>query len=166
MKKVLFLFLIMGLLLSCESDDDNIIVSDPPSLVGSWILTEWYDTEPRDIDNDGIESTNLLEQWDGCNKYSKMILYENGSGELIYIGPNDNPNCPEGLQTNESYSAGPWETESPPVIFTLIGDDFVDPYYIVELSETSLILQGSGFLTCCDESISSFTGGFLKFERE
>ena len=157
MKKLSFLLLIIGVFVACESDDDNTTEQEPPSLIGSWVLTEWYDTEARDIDNDGIASTNLLEQWDGCNKYSKMVLYENGFGEIIYIGPNNNPNCPEGLETNDSFSSGPWETESPPVIFTIIGEDFTDPYFIEELTESTLVLQGSGFLTCCDESISNFT---------
>jgi len=165
MKKLYFFTSILLLLLGCKSDDDANITENI-SLIGTWNLVAWYDTTARDINNDGNASTDLLSQWNGCKKHSKMILREDHTGDVIYTGPDNNPNCPQDFQTNDTFSTGPWYTEEPPVIFTLIGDDFEDPYYIVELSSTTLILQGAGFLTCCDPDISYFTGGYLKFTRE
>lgn len=166
MKFLPFTLLLTLLMISCESDDKPADETASLSLEGNWILTGWYDTEPRDINNDGVVSTDLYSQWNGCKKHSKLILNEDGTGEIIYIGPDNNPNCPENFQTNDSFGSGPWEVDDPPIIFSLIGDDFVDSYIIESLTENELILQGSGFMTCCDESISYFTGGFLQFERE
>lgn len=159
------LFLLL-LFTACQSDDTTKAESSLPSLSGTWLLVGWYDEEPRDINNDGVASTNLFDQWNGCKKHSKLILNGNGMGEIIYTGPENNPNCPNDFHTNDSFGAGPWEVDDPPIIFSLIGDDFVDSYIIESLTAEELVLQGSGFITCCDESISYFTGGFLRFERE
>jgi len=165
--KFLPYFLVLAWCLSgCQSDEDGADEDPIPNITGTWLLTEWYDDVPRDINNDGVASNDLLAQWNGCKKYSKLVLNENGTGEIIYIGPSDNPNCPDGFKTNDSFGSGPWEVDDPPYIFSLIGDDFVDSYIIESLTEQELILQGSGFMTCCDESISHFTGGYLKFTRQ
>ena len=71
MKKLYFFASIMLLLLGCKSDDDANITENI-SLIGTWNLVAWYDTTARDINNDGNASTDLLSQWNGCKKHSKM----------------------------------------------------------------------------------------------
>ncbi len=165
--KILNGFFILLLLLSCVKDDSSSNNADGNiSIVGTWRLIAWYDDIPRDLNDDGNYSRDLLNQWNGCKKHSAMVLNENRTGEIIYVGTNNNPNCPPGLQTNDFFATGTWTVDEPPVIFTLIGDDYEDPYEIVELSDTTLILAGSAFITCCDPDISYYTGGYLEFVRE
>lgn len=165
--KTSFFFVIIALLLSCAGDDDsNSTKKVDNNIIGSWKLVAWYDDIPRDLNDDGNYSRDLYAQWDGCKKQSKMVLYENQTGEIIYLGANNNPNCPPGFETNDLFSSGDWSVDDPPIIFTLIGDDYEDPYQIIELSETTLVLAGAGFITCCDPAISYYTGGYLEFERE
>ena len=159
MKRLLALFIVLGLL-GCNSDDD---VSDD-TLVGSWLLVDWFDVVPRDINDDGLASTDLYSQWDGCNKNSLLVLNADGSSELFYLGPNNNPNCPPDTQTNDGGPYLPWDANDGNLRF--IGSDFFDTYPIQEHGGNNLVLQGSGFLTCCNQNIGFFTGGFLRFIKQ
>jgi len=134
-------------------------------LIGNWKLVGWYDDIPRDIDKDGNQSTDLFSQWDGCKKQSVLILSEDHTGKIIYTGKINNPKCPPDFKKGSFFTTEPWElTEENKLEF--IGDDYYDSYEIIELNSNILILKGSSFITCCDSSISYFTGGYLKFKKE
>jgi hypothetical protein len=134
-------------------------------LMGNWRLVGWYDDIPRDINKDGDTSVDLFSQWQGCKKQSTLILSEDHNGKVIYNGEINNPKCPPDFKKGSFFTTGPWEiTDGNKLGFT--GDDYYDTYEIIELNSDSLVLKGSGFMTCCDMDISYFTGGYLKFKRE
>ena len=133
-------------------------------LLGSWELIGWYDDIPRDINSDGNPSTDLFSQWEGCKKESILVLNKDGSGSIIYTGPNDNPKCPPGFQSGSRFNIPPWKAEERNLI--LSGSDHDEIYQIVELTASELVLKGSGIMTCCDPGISWFNGGYLKFRRK
>ena len=152
-------------LFSCNSsdpDDDNSTLS----LVGDWELVDWYDDSPRDINGDGEATTDLWSQWDGCRKHTILTLMEDGTSMITYTGPDDNPRCPPGRLTDHMFNIEPWEVDEGNTEFTLVGDDTFDTYEIVEFTSDDLVLEGSGFLTCCDAFIGYYTAGFLRFERK
>jgi hypothetical protein len=150
---------------------DKIALVDPDNLImGRWKLIEWYNDTPLDIDKDGKSSTDLLSQWNGCFKQSILEFSDTLEyAKLIYTGQNNNLRCPPNFNTNDFFGTGPWKIAKEPWLnnqsLTFIGDDWSDTYEIMELSTTTLILKGSGFITCCDEKISYYTDGFLKFVR-
>lgn len=161
-KSILFLSII-ALLYSCNSDDNN---PEPEAQIsGNWKLTEWYDTEARDINGDGNASTDLLSQWNGCWKQSSVFLYGDFTSAKVYLGESDNQYCFPNIKREIPYPYLPYRITGNNETLTFIGDDFNDSYPIIELTNETLVLKGSGFLTCCDESIGYFTGGYLKFER-
>lgn len=164
MKKLLLILLMVSFFWSCGNDDDR--KETEANIVASWKLVDWYDTEPRDINNDGNASTDLYSQWNGCFKQSTLVLYDDGSARKVYTGPNNNSKCPPDFQTGDFHTTEPWEISETEQTLTFFGDDYLDVYEIMEMTSTELILAGSGFLTCCDEDISFFTGGYLKFEAE
>lgn len=165
MKKVLLLIILTLSVFGCKSDDTN--NQDFETLIiGSWELVDWYDDIPRDINSDGVESTNLFDQWDACKKQSVMVLMEDNTGKLVYMGENNNPTCPPGFETGDSFTLELWEIDEVAQTFTLIGDDYIDVYEIVELTSNSLILEGAGFYTCCNAAISYYQGGYLRFEKQ
>lgn len=137
--------------------------SDAIVMTGGWRLIDWYDVIPRDINNDGTASVDLFSQWNGCWKQSILELNDNQAGKIFYTGEPNNPRCPPNLETYDFANIPPWDVNNNYLEF--IGDDFIDIYEIIELSSDLLVLKGSGFWTCCDASISYFTGGYLKFER-
>lgn len=138
------------------------IQSDAITMIGGWKLVEWFDDIPRDINDDGTASTDLLSQWNGCTKQSILELGNNQIGKIYYTGEPNNPRCPTNFQTNDYFNTPPWDVDFLGLNF--IGSDFIDSYEIIELSSDVLILRGSSFMTCCDPNISYY-GGFLKFER-
>lgn len=160
MKKLIFLFIISGIFFSCNEDYNEF------TIIGNWKLIDWYDDAPKDINNDGQESTDLFSQWGGCKKQSTLILSNDNSGKIVYNGNSNNPKCPPEFETNDFFTTEPWEFDQTNQLFTLIGDDYDDVYEIIELTSEFLILKGSGFFTCCDSEISYYTGGYLKFERQ
>lgn len=138
--------------------------SNEITLIGGWRLIEWYDVIPRDINNDGIASLDLFSQWNGCKKQSILEFNEDQSSKTIYTGGPNNPRCPPNMEMYDFFDNPPWDLFSNSYLeFT--GDDYIDSYEIIELSSDVLILKGSSFITCCDASISYFSGGYLKFER-
>lgn len=156
------------LLMSCNQDGHSVDKNqeNPEEvLVGIWKLVDWYNEVPIDINGNGDETTDLFSQWDGCRKQSLLVLSEDGTTEIVYIGENDNPKCPSGFETNDSYSIEPWSYDEQDQSLIFTGDDYIDSYSIIELSDHTLVLDGSGFITCCDFNIDYYTGGFLKFER-
>jgi hypothetical protein len=154
-----------------DEDGNKIIYHDPDNLIiGKWKLVDWYNDTPLDINKDGNASTDLYSQWNGCFKHSTIEFFATlKSAKVTYTGPNNNLRCPPNSRTNDFYYTFPWRITNPPwvisnnQILTFMGDDFLEEYEIIELSTITLILEGSYFLTCCDESISYYTGGFLKF---
>ena len=134
-------------------------------LIGSWRLVGWYDDIPRDINKDGDRSVDLFSQWQGCKKQSTLILSEDHSGKVIYNGEINNPKCPPHFKKGSFFATESWVlNDEINLVFT--GNDYDDIYEIIELNSKSLVLRGSGFMTCCDADISYFTGGYLKFEKE
>lgn len=166
MKRLMLIPLLAIMLFSCNNEEaSNQTIEE--SIIGSWKLVDWYDDVPRDINNDGQASTDLYSQWNGCKKQSIFILSSDHTGKIVYIGDNNNPNCPNGFESNSSYfPTHPWEINEEDLSLVFMGDDFNDVYDIVELNSNTLILRRSGFFTCCNADISYFTGGFLQFEKE
>jgi hypothetical protein len=147
-----------------DEDGNKIIYHDPDNLIiGKWKLVDWYNDTPLDINKDGNASTDLYSQWNGCKKhsiieFSATLKY----AKIIYTGPNNNLRCPPNFSTNDFFPTEPWEITNNQTL-SFIGDDYYDRYEIIELSTTTLVLKRSGLFTCCDEYISYYTGGFLKF---
>jgi hypothetical protein len=166
--KKLFTFLFISLLfLGCKSDDDSVEEQEQQlEIIGQWRLVDWYDDVPRDINGDGNASTDLYSQWNGCRKGNILVLKDDFTANLVYTGPNNNPKCPTGMETNDSFAIEPWYYDSNYEELVFMGSDYLDSYQIMELSVTTLVLKGSGFFTCCDPDISYFTDGYLKFQRE
>lgn len=150
----------------CQDDDEANNQNNEISIIGNWKLIDWFNDTPEDINNDGEESTDLFSQWNGCKKQSTLILSSNNTGKIVYNGENENPKCPSGFETDDFFSIEPWEFDELNQTFTLIGDDYLDSYDVIELSTETLILEGARFFTCCDSEISYYTGGYLEFERE
>lgn len=170
MKRIFFFLIVTWVLNSCTNQDERPLILEKieagdGSIFGNWKLVDWFDEVPRDINGDGQESMDLFSQWNGCGKHTILVLRRDYSGRRIYIGPNDNPKCPPGTRTNHSSPTLPWKLDENMQRLTFIGSDFFDSYEIVELTTETLILEGAGFLSCCDEDISYFTGGYLRFER-
>jgi hypothetical protein len=139
--------------------------NDETLLLGQWKLMGWYDEVPRDINRDGKSSMDLLSQWQGCKKQSILVLAEDHSGKIIYTGGPNNLKCPPNFKNGDFFSTGSWALTDGGSL-RILNDDYEDIYEIVELDAHSLILKGSGLMTCCDPQISYFTGGFLKFKRK
>ncbi len=134
-------------------------------LLGNWTLVGWYDDIPRDINKDGKKSIDLFSQWYGCKKQSTLILLDDNSDKIVYTGKINNPKCPDEFKRGSFFTTESWEvTEENRLGF--IGDDYYDSYEIIKLNSKTLILKGSGFMTCCDTDISYFTGGYLEFKKE
>ncbi|WP_172805184.1 lipocalin family protein [Aquiflexum balticum] len=151
---------------SCTEETPTVNDDSSALIKGEWILEDWYDSVPRDINNDGEASNNLFSQWNGCKKQSVLFLLDDRTGKIVYKGESNNPKCPPGFETNNFFRTGPWEYNEESQLLTFRGDDYLDSYSVIELSPNTLVLKGSGFLTCCDASISYFTGGYLKFRKE
>jgi len=164
MKKVIFTFITLGILFSCNNDDNE--SNSDIEIIGDWKLVGWYDDTPKDINNDGQESTDLFSQWDGCKKQSTLILSNDNTGKIVYNGGIENTRCPTGFETGDFFTTEPWKFDKINQTFTLIGDDYLDSYEVIELSSGTLILKGAGFFTCCDSNISYYTDGYLKFEKD
>ena len=166
MKNIYLTLIVISLVFGCKNEDESIVQPQEVTIVGNWKLIEWFDDVPRDINNDGQSSTDLMSQWNGCKKQSTLVLSSDHTGKIIYNGENNNPRCPPGFETNDFFTTDPWEIDDLNQELTLIGSDYFDSYEIVELTSESLILKGAGFFTCCDATISYFTGGYLKFRKE
>jgi hypothetical protein len=166
MKRTFLIIVMIAFTFGCQNDDEPNNQNNEISIIGNWKLIDWYDDTPKDINNDGEESTDLFSQWNGCKKQSTLILLNDNTGKIVYNGENDNPKCPPGFETDDFFSTEPWEFDELNQTFTLIGDDYFDSYVIIELSAETLILEGARFYTCCDSEISYYTNGYLKFERE
>jgi len=166
MKKMIMIVFLLTVVFSCGNDDESNDQDLNESIIGNWKLVEWYDDIPRDINNDGNATTDLFSQWDGCKKQSTLVLFEDNTGRIVYNGENNNPRCPSGFETNDFFTIEPWELDESNNKFILAGDDTIDEYEIVTLNSETLILEGAGFYSCCDASISYFTDGYLKFEKE
>lgn len=161
MKRAFLIIIIITFSLGCQIDDEP-----TNAIIGNWKLIDWYDETPKDINNNGEESTDLFSQWNGCKKQSTLILSKDNTGRIVYNGENKNTKCPPGFETNDFFPTEPWKFDERIQTFTLIGDDYLDSYEVIELTTETLILKGAGFFTCCDPEISYYTGGYLKFERE
>lgn len=94
------------------------------------------------------------------------MLSANHTGRIVYTGESDNPKCPPGFETGDFFTTEPWSFNEETLILLFTGDDYFDTYNVFDVTETTLILKGSGLFTCCDPAISNFTGGYLVFERE
>ena len=156
---------VLALLTAC-ADDDTVKKPTAEGLVpGKWKLVDWYADEPVDIDGDGVASTDLFSQWNGCRKNNTLILNDDFTAQMIEPGNPDNPDCITPVKPD--YIIGPWqfdendETGALSVVF--IHDDYFDGYEIEEITQSTLVLKGSGFLTCCGQS---YTDGYVKFTRQ
>ncbi|WP_299442397.1 lipocalin family protein [uncultured Aquimarina sp.] len=166
MKRTFLIIVLIVFTFGCKNDDESDNQNNEISIIGNWKLIDWYDDTPKDINNDGEESTDLFSQWNGCRKQSTLILSNDNTGKIVYNGGNNNPKCPPGFDTDDFFPTHPWTFDELNQTFTLMAYDYSDSYEIIELSSEILILKGSGFFTCCDSEISYYTGGYLKFERE
>jgi|GEM_PF-3877538 len=168
MKKLSYFFALSTMLVLSGCGDDDSTVETSTALVGEWKLMEWYDDQPRDIDNDGNASTDLLSQWDSCRKYHNVRFNSGGTAALIYKGLQNSLACPpppEGALN--ALPAFEWtldETGENPIL-EFPTDDATDSYEILQLTSNTLVLKGAGFITCCDESISYYVDGYVKFRK-
>ncbi len=164
--KYLSIFTIF-LFLGCAKNSSSEIEG---SIYGSWKLVNWYNEVPIDINGDGQESTNLFAQWNGCRKESIITLNDDGTSLMVYTGADNNVNCPPDFRTGDSLGNFSWQFEEDPATdiksLVFVGDDYLDAYQIIELTKTKLIIERAGHWTCCDSSISYYTGGFLEFKRQ
>lgn len=180
---IFYLLLALTLFCACKKEDcteelsntDNgghgTTQSPPPStslIVGEWKLVSWYEDEPKDIDQDGNASTDLLSQWNGCRKNIHIHFKDDYWSETTYTGPDSPVNCPtysngDVIQRMEWSLRDRGQSEQ---ALEFIGSDYIDSYEIETLDATTLILKGAGFITCCDTDISYYDDGHLKFERQ
>lgn len=78
-KLVVSLFVLTALVFtSCESDDDG---SSSSNIQGTWKLTAWNSVESFDLNNDGVASTNLLDEMDCYN--NETIVFANNVATAI-----------------------------------------------------------------------------------
>ncbi len=59
-----------------------ILTTNPESIEGTWLLTAWIGEEPIDLDNDGNESTNFLDEMD-CYNNETLVFNNDGTGASI-----------------------------------------------------------------------------------
>jgi hypothetical protein len=70
MKKIILMALAISSLLSCSnSDDDNSSVA----IDGTWKLTAFSTQDPCDFNNDGVATTNFMNET-GCYNNSKIVF--------------------------------------------------------------------------------------------
>jgi len=62
-----------------DCDDDAVNNAD---LEGTWLLTAWIGTEPIDLNNDGTESTNFLEEME-CYTNETLVFNNDNTGQSI-----------------------------------------------------------------------------------
>jgi hypothetical protein len=74
MKKVLFIALFSGLILSCSSSDS----SSSTSVAGTWKLTSFTTVGAVDANNDGNATTNFMNET-GCYNNSTIVLNSNNT---------------------------------------------------------------------------------------
>lgn len=153
---------LLMLAVSCN-DDDKKPNNDSP-IFGEWRLTGWYDDTPKDIDSDGNASTDLYLQWNGCYKHNHLEINSNNTFRNIYKGNPENANCNTG-QLTVMPSPCQIKQNSNSTEFIIVGDDYFDSYNVVQADDTTLVLEGSGLMTCCNSEIGYYTGGYLKFTR-
>ncbi|MEZ4793000.1 MAG: hypothetical protein R2783_05945 [Gelidibacter sp.] len=70
---ILFILIFGFLSLSCSKDG-----GDDPSVVGEWELATWTINVPIDLNDDGITSTNLLDEAT-CDNSERLIFDVNGT---------------------------------------------------------------------------------------
>lgn len=59
-----------------------ILSTNAQGLEGTWLLTAWIGTEAIDLNNDGTESTNFLEEMD-CYNNERLVFENDNTGESI-----------------------------------------------------------------------------------
>ena len=57
-------------------------VDQPTGIEGTWLLTAWNGTEPIDLNNDGTESTNFLEEMD-CYNNETIVFNADNTGQIM-----------------------------------------------------------------------------------
>ncbi|NNK81664.1 MAG: hypothetical protein HKO92_00945 [Flavobacteriaceae bacterium] len=77
MKRILLFFSIILLLNNCTRDK----IGENSQLYGSWKLTEWITSNPIDLNNNGISTTNFSP---GCLLGSELIINDDFNGTLFY----------------------------------------------------------------------------------
>jgi len=111
--------LISSLFSACNSDDDNDTIEIDPNkeLYGKWELTELHQTEAQDLNDDGIFSTNVVDELP-CY-FTELTFtpqftytYESMGIKMNYLSQNElDITC-----TNETSGSGTWERISPTVV--------------------------------------------------
>jgi len=84
MKKLsaLLSFLILFTAFTCENEplEGEFVLEDNSSSVeGTWKLTAWIGEEPIDLNNDGLESSNFLDEID-CYNNETIVLNQDQTG--------------------------------------------------------------------------------------
>ncbi|RNC87145.1 MAG: hypothetical protein ED556_06905 [Winogradskyella sp.] len=60
-----------------------ILTGDPTNeLIGTWLLTAWIGEEPIDLNNDGTENVNFLEEMD-CYNEETLVFNDDGTGASV-----------------------------------------------------------------------------------
>ncbi|WP_152611445.1 hypothetical protein [Psychroserpens damuponensis] len=59
--------------------DCTIDNEEPADVTGTWLLTAWNGTEPIDLDGDGVESINFLDEMD-CYENETIVFNTDGTG--------------------------------------------------------------------------------------
>lgn len=89
MKKLsaLLSFLVLFTAFTCENeplDEELVLIEDTinpntSDIVGTWLLTAWNGEEPIDLNNDGIQNINFLDEMD-CYNNETMVFNQDGTG--------------------------------------------------------------------------------------
>ncbi|RZN81023.1 MAG: hypothetical protein EVB11_10700 [Winogradskyella sp.] len=81
-------------ILACGDEDGNlqaiveqlgdctITTSPDADIVGTWLLTAWIGEEPIDLNNDGAENVNFLEEMD-CYNNETLVFNNDGTGASV-----------------------------------------------------------------------------------
>lgn len=158
MKKLLALlsFLILFTAFTCEDEplEGDFVIENGTNdnIVGTWKLTGWRGEEPIDLNNDGTESINFLDEMD-CYENETMVFNNNNTGtafsttyaefELeLEIGTTDTYNflvtC---INENETTNFD-WSQNGQMVSIT---DEFNDSYNFVLNGNTLSVTIPDGF---------------------
>ena len=158
--KYLAIFLLILTIPGCEDEQPEYEARF--LLPGQWQLTDWYDDEEVDINNDGQASVNLYSQWDGCSKNVRINFRADNDFYTSNYGNPDNPSCTT-LNVNEG-SINRWQLLNENTVL-LTGDNFTREYEIVTLEDELLIIRGADLLVNTTDTPSNYNGGYLRFAR-
>lgn len=170
MKKLFLLLSLFSMALtSCEKTENEDETYDCPDfeggdfeheISGCWQIVDWYSETPIVYSEGEEPTTDLYSKWDGCFKESILVLSDNHSSKMIYMGPRFNKSCisyiPGQVFWHDPWTIGFNETDEF-LVFFQSEDEYISSK-IIELTDTRLVINNPFVIT--DRS-----SGLLVFER-